>query len=1174
MDASDTLRLLGKYPDEELAAPPAQSAGVHHFRRRKPRKASTILAMAPLPLGTTSHPTEQYSLVAMLTPIKLVIVGLKPSPKTWYRRHREVESTGGARSKFKGTLAWFPSITPQESLNQARPANETAKPGSTIPMLVHSWGDSLFLIRVSETKFMQPTRNARTGKVTNIETGRVVFEEVGQWTASGDILALQWLNVNQVVVLTTKALEVYDIRSTRLVEHASCDAWQLVSPVLSHTTNGTVSYPDAVTEVAHSFRVYKGKIFMLCQQELQVGTLLTWADRILSYVGDGDFLSAIELTRMYYVGESPGNRNGLPESPSKLKQVVGDKMHELMIASASYAFSEDRMTDGTHVTPDGRGVDRTSLFEGLVKTCVRASIALDDYDFLFEDLFQYYDDNGIGHIFLLQMEAFVLDGQLHNVPPRITQRLIALHEEDGRPDLAERIIWHIDAECLDVNQAITLCQRHRLYDALLYVYTRALKDYVSPVVELIGLVRKVQQFRRARAEDLSSAPRAKEEEIEPVILNAYKIYPYLGNTLTGLSYPSAKPIPDDEGLQAKNDVYTFLFNGRSSVWPQGEGGNLVLTADEENGVEPTFPYTRLLLRFDPEAFLHTLDLAFEDSHLNDETRGVSRLIIVKILLEILSSPGLDREVVTFINIFIARNVPKYPQFIQIPPSALQNILVGLAEDSDEGTREDRQLAAEYLLSAYTPHDTARIIALFEEARFYRILRSWYRQERRWPALLLTFFKDPSLPRSDIFLCVSDVLESSKRLSKGELPKEVLTTVTDHLSTLLAYSVPDTAALLDESIPALHERVVELLSTKTNDADRFLYFRYLLGPPLGEDDGTVPSRVGGPSPHVPPSLRRMYVADLCRFEPTKVISSLRYLSAEFVDAAEVARICEENGAYDAVIWTLNRQGDAVAALSKAEIFERELCNDLAEELVRADSQSEEAIGNYLSVLMNIAGAAVSVCLEQSQIMRSDDKLPLEDFWYTLLRFQIDAVQRVASCCSPEALTAVLVDSADSRRVAAQMQALSTLRSQVQESFTSLLSVSSTKAVSMPRLFKRLLTSSPSDGVSHPTLYAEFRTLFTGMLESYRSDGDMLTITKHLVDRDLFYAIENLVQERHRGWAPSQGVCRGCNGSFLDINKTAEADARSGVPIIVSRTGAIYHNSCLPPDYPRANASSVH
>ena len=67
----------------------------------------------------------------------------------------------------------------------------------------------------------------------------------------------------QIIVLTHAGFEIYDIRTFKLVEREPFDAWSLVSPVLSHTTNGTITYSDAVSEVAHSVRVYKGKVFLL-----------------------------------------------------------------------------------------------------------------------------------------------------------------------------------------------------------------------------------------------------------------------------------------------------------------------------------------------------------------------------------------------------------------------------------------------------------------------------------------------------------------------------------------------------------------------------------------------------------------------------------------------------------------------------------------------------------------------------------------------------------------------------------------------------------------------------------------------------------------------------------------------------------------------------------------------
>lgn len=900
---------------------------------------------------------------------------------------------------------------------------------------------------------------------------------------------------------------------------------------------------------------------------MQVGTLLTWADRILSFVQQGDFLSAIELTRAYYVDSSPGNRNGLPESSEQLMEVVGEKMRELMAASARFAFSEERMTDGTLAGLDGQGIDQTALFEGLVRVCVRACTALDDYDFLYEDLFQCYDDHGIARIFLSQLEPFIIDGNLHYVPPRITQRLIAVHDDDGRPDLVERIIWHINPDCLDVNQAITLCQRHELYDALFYVYNRAMKDYVSPIVELLALVRKIQQYRRAREEGTSLPSYPDDDAIEPVALNAYKVYPYLGNVLTGLAYPSAEPLPAEEADQAKHDVYDFLMSGHSRQWPKEEGGKLVLTADEDNGVEPTYPYARLLLRFDSEAFLHTLDLTFEDSYLSDRddsSRKTIRLLIVKILLDIVSSGELAQDAVTFVNIFIARNVPKYHQFLEMPPTTLHGILIGLASDTDRSTQEDRQLAAEYLLSEYTPHETNRIIALFEKAGFYRILRTWYRRERKWSPLLLTYVHDRTLPTLEVFGSLDDALTLVKRLHKGDLPSDIVTTITDCLPLLLERGVVPTAALLDTHIPSLHEMAMNHLHGHP-DADRFAYLRFLLGPPQDNaEDDTLPVRKGGPSMHVPPVLRRTHLSLHCRLDPSSVITSLRYLPPELLDAPDAARICEEHGIYDAVIWALDSEGAPLVALEKSEEFEHQLSARLADFLVHYDSASGTSVQDTLAALDALGQRTVAMCVDHSQ---SSDDVPLEDIWYHLLKSQIDTVQRVAVCCLSEAPDASTAEPDKSQQYSLQQATLSSLRRSMQSAFTALMSISSAKGISLPRLFKRLLTTASQNAVSKPTLYAEFRTLFTGMLETYRSDGDMLIITKHLVDRDLFTTVEELTQERLRGWAPSQGRCQQCRQWLVDgqVSAPTEDDARTSVSVVVSRTGALYHQSCLPPTH---------
>ena len=941
------------------------------------------------------------------------------------------------------------------------------------------------------------------------------------------------------------------------------------------------------------------------RNELQVGTLLTWADRILSFVEGGDFLSAIDLTRSYYLGTAPGNKNGLPEDPLDLKKVVGEKMRELMVASTRYAFSEDRMTDGTHHTPDGRGVDRTSLFENLVATCARACIALGDLEFLFEDLFQAYDDAGIAPIYLEQFETFVLEHDVHAVDPRIAQRLIALHSANGSPDRAERVIWHIDPTCLDIDQVVQLCQTHHLYDALIYVYTRAMRDYVAPVVEMLSLIRKVMQLRR-----LAAPP--DETTLEPLIVNAYKVYPYLADVLSGLTYPSEEPLDEDEAALAKRDLYAFLFDGRSSTWPR-DGGKLILTAEEDGGAEPTYPYCRLLLRFDAEAFLHALDLAFEDAYLNDEMSGsASRLVIVKILLEILASSSsssppsapLPPAVRTFVHIFVARNVPKYPQFIQMSPSVLHAILVGLTTDPDRSTREDRQLAAEYLLSAYTPHESERLLQLFEEGGFYRILRTWYRQEGRWSPLLLAHLHDPDVHPPELFASADEIFATAAaaRIHSGSVSHDddLRATVATALPDLLNASVIDTARFLDRHAPQLHERAIDSMGS---DADhrRFAYLRCLLSPPSADDEH--PTSRSGPSAGVPPRLRSMYVALLCKIDPASTIPSLKYLPAEFLKWDDALRICEEHEVFDAVVWALNWRGDARAALEKVEAFGARLSASVGGLLAQGAGASGQQLQQHLESLEAIGRTGVAICVERSSKQAraatvTENDTPVEELWFQLLHSQIATVQAVSACCPPDALfppsstPAAEHGDEDDNDESPALRALTTLRSLVQTTFSALVSASAARGrghgVSFPRLFKRLVetttasvVSTASAGAGRGTPYTEFRTILTGMMEAYRAEGDMLVITKRMLDRDVFETVEMAARARARGWGSRVGTCAGCRRPLTmpagerDREQEEQQDGAVGVEdrggeptrgrekITIMRNGIAYHGLCLPP-----------
>ena len=343
-------------------------------------------------------------------------------------------------------------------------------------------------------------------------------------------------------------------------------------------------------------------------------------------------------------------------------------------------------------------------------------------------------------------------------------------------------------------------------------------------------------------------------------------------------------------------------------------------------------------------------------------------------------------------------------------------------------------------------------------------------------------------------------------------------------------------------------------------DRFLYLRSLLATSASSADHElgVGTRIS-PSSNVAMPLRILYLRFLCEYEPSDVIGELSRLPANFIDRNEVARICEEVNLYEAVVWCITENGDVRGALQKVEQFSEKLADELVESLQKQDASY--TTDDFLSSLRQLQRRAVSVCLEQSKSSATNHG-DSEESWFTLLRSQITCVHRILLGCTPSSDT-----KTDTQTSTSEQAILEDLRTSIHETFNSLLSVSSTKAVSFPRLFKRLVDVRDSR-VSKGTQYTEFRAILGGMLESYRSEGDMLVLTKQLMYRDLFVSVDALAKARSRGWAPSRGVCSTCGERLHGNGKSKafgsdEEDGESGSSaIIVSRTGAIYHRNCLP------------
>ncbi|GAA5921472.1 hypothetical protein JCM1841_005473 [Sporobolomyces salmonicolor] len=1186
--STDIIRMLGRYPDpatrpaltSAATAPPSATIssplGISFPTVSRPaspaspslrgpsssKKPTTILDMAPLPLGPATHPpSDALSLVALLTPSKLVVVGLKPAPRTWWRVGfpKEREGPGFATA---GVLGWWPSVrsAEPEQEGQVAAAGEKEKkeqePGED-PMLAWGWGRKVKLVRV---------RGARRGggavSAKVAAAGGVEFEEMDGWSCDGTVLGLRWYSERVIIILTPTHIDVFDVSTRQRIGREVHDIRSVVSQDSFASAFDSTVTPEETATYSASFTTYKRKLFMLGYSSIQAGAILSWTDRILALMQPDTILEAIETTTAYLEGQVDASTIALPDDPVDRRHVVEPKLREILDASLDFVFSEDRLRDGSH--SDAASMQR--LFEGLVGTCVHACQALEEVDWLFDELYERYEQNGIEGIFLDRIEPFVLAGAVHALPPSVSQRLIAIHEERGQFDAAQRIICSVDPQNLDLNQALMLCQKHKLYDALIHIYTRAIRDFVAPLVELFALVRRILQHRRQRPRRIGGEatdvfggedPGASfgnlkgEQDSEATVPDAYKVFAYLSQALIGQSYPNRDQLPFAEAVDARKAIYSFLLSGRTLTWPE-KGGKSVLTTDDEGGAEPTYPYLRLLLRFDAEATLDSLDLAFEDSYLDDSTPDRQR--IVDLLLEVMSpsvpSVSDDFSLVdrTFLHIFVARNLPKYPQYIALPPSTLHEILVGLASDPDQSMIEDRQLAAEYLLSTYTPQDVDATIKLFEQAGFFRILRSIYRGERRWASLASTYLRDPDVG-ADIFGFLRETLKLASRSTEPRQEK-LAETILEAVPSLIQADeagLQRTAELVDTFLPSHHSDVVSRLAS--TPWRQFAYLRCLLEPAHANfpDFPAAQTADRSPSTRLDTPQRLHYLFLLCKHEPQHVI---RYLESDtsIAKEEEVLRVCEEAEAFDALVWSLDRRGETKAALDKADEMLETRTDLLLQRLLQGDAEDGEADEGemlkgrsavaLLEQISALSVAATSVCVQRTTGRRRPKDLSPEDLWFRLLSSLVATVRSIRALApSP---TRPSDRSSSHRRISGasiigrddndEAQPLSPrgselLSSLIPTALSSLVSTTSSRDVSFPRLMRRLIDANSRSPAANRS-YSEFKAIVGSMLDTYAFEGDLLSLSSKISSQDLFEFVGAYKVERDRGWRPGKGGAGEC------------------------------------------------
>ncbi|KAK3739480.1 hypothetical protein QZH41_007841, partial [Actinostola sp. cb2023] len=113
---------------------------------------------------------------------------------------------------------------------------------------------------------------------------------------------------------------------------------------------------------------------------------------------------------------------------------------------------------------------------------IQYCLAVNQTELLFRDIYYKFCEHSIGKVtFLESLEPYIMTDKLTYLSAIVMKDFIEHYQTIGKVKEVESCLLHLDVINLDIHQMVKLCWSHCLYDAILYVYNRGMRDYTTPL---------------------------------------------------------------------------------------------------------------------------------------------------------------------------------------------------------------------------------------------------------------------------------------------------------------------------------------------------------------------------------------------------------------------------------------------------------------------------------------------------------------------------------------------------------------------------------------------------------------------------------------------------------------------------------------------------------------------
>jgi hypothetical protein len=892
------------------------------------------------------------------------------------------------------------------------------------------------------------------------------------------VLCLRWLSDTAVMTLDDQDLvHVYDVRNLE-----PADAVSLRSANLVFATRFSQLHFDNAHARSYEQTVVAGPgaIYVLGTRTLHTMTLNPWQERIASLVNQSKFVEALELGLAFYADAALAPA-GLPLRRKARAAAVRQHLLTLLEGYVDLALATNSAV-----------ADAAEFFASVSDVVVPYSLRLDAADLLFSSLYDRFAAIPAARsAFFCTLVPLILEGKVRALSAISMQGLVQHLEDRAELPTLERCLVQLDVSTLDIHAAVALCYAHCLYDGLLYIYSHGLRDFVTPLRELVRqLIQAINEATRGCARPTNAAALLPSSQQRL----GYKILLYISHCLAGKAFPSGD-LPEEIVPRVQFDVYKLLLS-RPPL--DGEGGS--------------YPFVRALLQFDTREFLNVLALAFEEPPPDDHDVALpSHQVVVDALLYIMVSEPQQKagaagvaafapEQLGALFTFLARQMARADGALRVESRLFDVVLEHLTRpDDDAAHHEERQQALLELHSTggLAALDQARLLRLAEGARFFRVCQLVYASKGEHHRIIDCYLNDA--PRAcEIFAFAHTTLQSSA-VSSAEKSR-VVAAVSARFPALLALDPDATARLALADLPLQLPQLVARLADQP--AVQYRLLAGLFATRLADGGGSLDpeSSAGEPDTAVfTPELHEKLLELMCTHEPTAVYPHLR-LHDDY-RLRECLAITRRHGITDATAWLLERSGDFSAACALVmETLKSRLASAAIQfaAVAAAGTKYDKSRPDddpriqAIAALRAILAVALQTCLRASAQLDEAERAAL---WFPVLDTFLTAQRSVAP--GDEDHAAILREL--TRMIVSSMLGL----------------------VSLPTILHKILGDN-----ALPRTFGELRGLLQSMLQSYAYEQTLLQTTTSIMGTDVYWALRMRQVAAHKATAPKSrcGVCR--------------------------------------------------